>query len=43
MSIGYAVSGHSIGQMDILFAEADKNTYEDKKAKKEQHQIKLDR
>ncbi|MCI2253902.1 hypothetical protein L2D08_05945 [Domibacillus sp. PGB-M46] len=43
MSIGYAVSGHSIGQMDMLFAEADKNTYEDKKAKKEQHQIKLDR
>ncbi|MEM1501885.1 hypothetical protein RG959_00535 [Domibacillus sp. 8LH] len=43
MSIEYAVSDHSIGKMEILFAEADKNMYEDKEAKKEQHRIKLGR
>lgn len=43
MSIGYAFSKHSIGKMESLFVEADKNMYQDKKAKKEQNPIKLSR
>jgi diguanylate cyclase (GGDEF)-like protein/PAS domain S-box-containing protein len=43
MSMGYAFSKHSIGKMESLFAEADKNMYQDKYAKKEQNLIKLGR
>jgi diguanylate cyclase (GGDEF)-like protein/PAS domain S-box-containing protein len=41
MSMGYAFSEHSIGKMENLFAEADKNMYQNKNAKKEQNLIKL--
>lgn len=41
MSMGYAFSKHSIGKMEDLFAEADKNMYQDKRTKKNQNLIKL--
>lgn len=41
MSMGYAFSKYSIGKMEKLFAAADKNMYQDKKAKKEQKLIQL--
>jgi diguanylate cyclase (GGDEF)-like protein/PAS domain S-box-containing protein len=34
MSIGYAFSNHSIGKMDNLFTEADRNMYVEKRIKK---------
>lgn len=39
--MGYAFSKYSIGKMEKLFAAADKNMYQDKKAKKEQKLIQL--
>jgi diguanylate cyclase (GGDEF)-like protein/PAS domain S-box-containing protein len=35
MSIGFAFSEHSIGKMESLYAEADKNMYLNKRARKE--------
>lgn len=43
MSMGYAFSKHSIGKMEGLFTEADKNMYQDKRVKKGQNLIKLGR
>jgi diguanylate cyclase (GGDEF)-like protein/PAS domain S-box-containing protein len=43
MSMGYVFNEHSIGKMENLFAEADKNMYQDKYAKKEQNIMKLGR
>lgn len=36
MSIGYAFSGHSLGEMGSLFIEADGKMYQEKRAKKQQ-------
>lgn len=35
MSIGYAYSKHSLGQMECLFTEADQQMYQNKRAKKQ--------
>lgn len=35
MSVGYAYSEHSIGEMEHLFTEADQHMYQDKRAKKQ--------
>ncbi|WP_342599090.1 sensor domain-containing diguanylate cyclase [Psychrobacillus sp. FSL H8-0483] len=39
VSMGYAFSGHSIGNMENLLAKADKNMYRDKNKKKSQNLI----
>lgn len=43
MSMGYAFSKYSIGKMEELLAEADRNMYQDKRVKKGQNLIKLGR
>ncbi|MGY0692682.1 GGDEF domain-containing protein [Virgibacillus sp. FSP13] len=41
MSMGYALSEHSLGNMKSLFAEADKNMYREKNLKKKQNKFKV--